>query len=29
LDDEDSVAFYDLSQEVLAALRARVAVGDG
>lgn len=29
LGDEDSVAFYDLSPEALAALRARVAVGDG
>jgi excisionase family DNA binding protein len=29
LGDEDSGAFYDLSSEALAALRARVAVGDG
>lgn len=29
LGDGDSVAFYDLSPEALAALRARVAVGDG
>jgi excisionase family DNA binding protein len=29
LGDGDSVAFYDLSPDALAALRARVAVGDG
>jgi excisionase family DNA binding protein len=27
--DEDSVAFYDLSPDALAALRAQVAVSDG